>query len=140
MLAEIHAHDLHEVAELARDNIHAIEGILMWIAIPLALLPPIPTAWKWIWIRTLVITVIAWMTLLNFRIAYEIPWNRIVIDIEMQDSGYDGVGGNVALLLVGWVFPLTQCLITLCLTRFVFMKLAVRGGRTPRREGNLDVG
>src|SRR6187455_1904630 len=103
--AEFPTYELLKIAQLARDHIHSIEGVLSWIAVPLALLPPIPIKWRWIWVRTIVITLVVWIVLMNFRIAYEVPWNRIVLDIEKRDWGYDGVGGNAALLLIGWTFP-----------------------------------
>ena len=127
--ADFPIHELLEVAQRARSHIHALEGVLIWMAVPLALLPPIPIAWRWIWIRTFVITVVIWISLLGFRIAYEVPWNRTVLDIEKRDWGYDGVGGNAALLMLGWLFPFLQCLITLCLTRLVLSRFGSR--KTP---------
>ena len=124
--AEFPTYELLKIAQLARDHIHSIEGVLSWIAVPLALLPPIPIKWRWIWVRTIVITLVVWIVLMNFRIAYEVPWNRIVLDIEKRDWGYDGVGGNAALLLIGWTFPFFQCLVTLCVARWILTKFANR--------------
>lgn len=134
--AEFPNHGLLEVAQLARSHIHAIQSVLMWIAIPLALIPPVPTSWRWIWIRTFVITVAVWLVLMDFRIAYEVPWNRTVLDIEKRDWDYDGVGGNAALLLLGWVFPFFEALITLCLTRFVLSLVVNRKTQTPAIVGH----
>ena len=134
MLTDIQypTYELLDIAKLAREHIHSIEGLLFWIAIPLALLPPIPIKWKWIWIRTAVITLVVWIVLMDFRIAYEVPWNRIVMDIEKRDFGYDGVGGNAALLLVGWIFPFVQCVGTLCVTRIILIRIGRR--RKPTTE------
>ena len=134
--AEFPNHGLLEVAQLARSHVHAIEGVLMWIAIPLALIPPVPTSWRWIWIRTFVITVAVWLVLMDFRIAYEVPWNRTVLDIEKRDWDYDGVGGNAALLLFGWAFPFFEALITLCLTRFVLSLVVNRKTQPPAIVGH----
>ena len=138
MLADMEypTYDLLEIAKRARDHIHSIEGVLFWLAIPLALLPPIPIRWKWVWIRTVVITLVVWIALMDFRIVYEVPWNRIVMDIEKRDLGYDGVGGNAALLLVGWIFPFVQCLLTLCLTRFILIRFGNRS--KPNTEQSAD--
>lgn len=138
MLADMEypTYDLLEIAKRARDHIHSIEGILFWLAIPLALLPPIPIRWKWVWIRTVVVTLVVWIALMDFRIAYEVPWNRIVMDIEKRDWGYDGVGGNAALLLVGWIFPFVQCLLTLCLTRIILIRFGNRS--KPNTEQSAD--
>ncbi|MBN8418001.1 MAG: hypothetical protein J0L73_03720 [Verrucomicrobia bacterium] len=129
--AEFPSHELLEVARLARSHVHAIGSVLIWIAIPLALIPPVPTSWRWIWMRTVVITVAVWLALMDFRIAYEVPWNRTVMDIEKRDWGYDGVGGNVALLFFGWGFPFFEAFITLCLTRFI-LSLAVNRKTAPQ--------
>ena len=138
MLADIEypTYELLDIAKLAREHIHSIEGVLFWLAIPLALLPPIPTKWKWIWIRAAVITLVLWIVLMDFRIAYEVPWNRIVMDIEKRDPGYDGVGGNAALLLVGWIFPFVQCFVTLCVSRFILIRIGRR--KTKRTEQVAD--
>jgi hypothetical protein len=93
------------MAQLAREHIHPIGDVFLWIAVPIALLPPIPTKWRWIWLRTIVITLAIWITLINFRIAYEVPWNEIVSDLENPNSDYDGVGGNAALLVFAWMLP-----------------------------------
>ncbi len=128
MLAAIEypTYELLEIARRARDNIHSIEGVLFWVAVPLALLPPIPIRWKSIWIRTIFITLFVWIVLMGFRIAYEVPWNRMVMDIEKRDFEYDGCGGNAALLMIGWTFPFFQCIITLCLTRFILVRIGNR--------------
>lgn len=134
MLANIQypTYEALEVALRSQSHIHSIESQLFWIAIPLALLPPIPLTWKQIWIRTLFITLLVWITLMNFRIVYEIPWNRIVMDIEKRNPEYDGVGGNVALLVLGWIFPFLQCLATLCVTRFFLTRYG------PSRKPNSE--
>lgn len=133
---EYPTYDLLEIAKRARDHIHSIEGVLFWLAIPLALLPPIPIRWKWVWIRTVVVTLVVWIVLMDFRSNYEVPWNRIVMDIEKRDWGYDGVGGNAALLLVGWIFPFIQCLLTLSLTRFILICFGNRS--KPNAEQSAD--
>lgn len=126
-------YELLEIAQLARHHIHSIEGVLIWVAIPLALLPPIPIAWRWIWIRTIVITLVVWEILIDFRGAYEVPWNKIVSDLEKWDLPYDGEGGSVALFLVGWVFPFFECIITLSVTRFILMRIGRRRKTRPDR-------
>jgi hypothetical protein len=122
-MPEFPTYELREIAQLARDHIHSIERILFWIAVPLALLPPIPIKWKWIFTRAIVITLVVWIVLMNFRIEYEVPWNRIVLDIEKSDDLYDGVGGNAALLFIGWIFPFFQSVVTLCVARLILMKI-----------------
>jgi hypothetical protein len=138
MLAQIEypTYELIELAKQARGDIHAIEGVFFWIAIPLALLPPVPLKWKWIWIRTLVITVVVWIATMEFRIAFEVPWNRAVMNIEQRDPGYDGVGGNAALLLFGWVLPFIQCIVTLSLARVGLNSLRARRNRKAEQDAD----
>ncbi len=107
-----------ELATQARTDIHTLETVLFWAAIPLALIPPLSLKWKWIVLRSIVITVALWVSMVLFRVEFEVPWNRIVFDLEQTNEMYDGVGGNAALLLLGWVFPFIQSLGTLCILRF----------------------
>ena len=123
-------YELLEIAKHARDDIRSIESVLLWIAIPLALLPPIPITRTWTWIRVLVITAVVWIALINFRIAFNVPWNRIVMDIEKRNPGYDGVGGNAALLLMGWIVPFIESVATLCVAGIVLKWIDARRKRT----------
>lgn len=111
--------DVLEVARLASKDIHKLEGVLFWVAIPLALIPPVPRSWGWIGVRTLVITVAVWYFSMRYRIVFEVPWNSRVLDIEDPNNGYDGVGGNAGLLLFGWIFPFFECLGTLIVCRYL---------------------
>jgi len=106
----------YEVLELARRalaDIRWIEGALLWAAIPLSLLPPIPTGGRWIVLRMLVVTAVIWISVLCFRIRFDIPWYQIVLDAERRNEMHDGVGGNAVWLMVGWIVPLAQSLFTL---------------------------
>lgn len=111
--------DALEIAKLARNDIHKLEDVLVWIAIPLALIPPVPKSWRWIGLRTLVITVLVWYVSIRYRIVFEVPWNPMVIHMQDPNSGYDGVGGNAALLLLGWIPPFFECLGTLIVCRYL---------------------
>ena len=121
MLSEMEypIYELVEIAKHARDDIRSIESILLWIAIPLALLPPIPVTAKWTWIRIILITAFVWFAWMTFRTTFNVPWNRIVMDIEKRNPGYDGVGGNAALLLMGWAVPFVECVTALCVAGIV---------------------
>ena len=127
MLADIDfpQYELLDLAKLARAHIHSIQEGLFWLAVPLALIPPIPVKWAWIWLRTAAVTLFVWITLMDFRMMYEVRWVGIVLNIEKSDAGYDGVGGNVALLVFGWVFPFLQCLGTLVFMRLFLVRIGV---------------
>lgn len=120
------SYELLELAKRAQRDIHAIESVLIWSAIPLALLPPIPIAWRWVLLRMLVITLGVWGLLIAFRITYEVPWNKIVLNIEQRENGYDGVGGNAVLVLLGWLVPLFESFFTLCVARGILLILKFR--------------
>ena len=112
-------HQLLEVAKHARDDIRSIECVLLWVAIPLTLLPPIPVTARLTWIRIILITAVVWFALIYFRISCSEPATQIVMDIEKKNPGYDGVGGNAALILMGWIVPFLESVTALCVAGIV---------------------
>jgi len=63
------------------------------------------------WPMPIVIAVvISWLFRIFYRIRVELPLN-IQNARSSGDIEYDGVGGNVAVLMMGWVEPLIACLI-----------------------------
>lgn len=117
-------YDLLEIARRALDSIHFTGELLLWIAVPLALIPPVPLRWGWIWTRVFVITVVVWCLILGYHTEYYVPWNRIVLDIEQRDPTYDGVGATAAWLIAGWTVPFIQSLATLGFARFILLQIA----------------
>jgi hypothetical protein len=73
--------------------------------------------------------------MVNFRIEYEVPWNEIVADIEDRNNDYDGVGGNVATLCFGWIFPFVQCIGTLTFARVILIQLGRHRIKTTEQGG-----
>ena len=67
------------------------------------------------WLLSALITVLAvWLIRNVYRLGLEAPvsWARAQ---KHGDMMYDGVGGNVAVLLAGWLEPLVVCiLVILC--------------------------
>jgi hypothetical protein len=116
--------DALEVAKLASKDIRDLQDILLWIAIPLALIPPVPRSWRWIALRTFVITVAVWFISMHYNIVFGVPWRSMVLDMQDPNSSYDGVGSNVGLLFLGWVPPFFECLGTLIVCRYLFPLLA----------------
>jgi hypothetical protein len=96
-----------------RDIIVGIAGFA--IAIPLA--PILALALKRSrlfaassWTAPIALAVAAsWALQIIFRIAIELPLNMERAKAK-GDLMYDGVGGNVAILMAGWLEPLILCL------------------------------
>ncbi len=53
--------------------------------------------------------VVSWVLQIAFRTAIELPLNLEKAKVR-GDLMYDGVGGNVAVLMAGWLEPLILCL------------------------------
>lgn len=122
-----------DLAIRAKEDIHAIGRVLFWSVIPLALLPPVSLKWKWIFIRCLIITLVVWQAYLHYHTEFEVPWNTIVFDLQDEQSSYDGVGGNAALLFLGWIPPPFMSLGSLSFLKLI-TSLAIR-----RRHATKDV-
>ncbi|WP_050029305.1 hypothetical protein [Verrucomicrobium sp. BvORR034] len=124
-------HTLLQVAEQAKSDVSQITGYVYLCAIVMALVPPIPLTWKGIFWRTIYVTVVVWNALGVFR-GYEDHWARTIFDIKRENPGYDGVGGNVGVMLFGWVAPFVECLGVLTL-----IKLATLAIRKLRKKPEL---
>ncbi|WP_265595798.1 hypothetical protein [Verrucomicrobium sp. BvORR106] len=115
-------HTLLQVAEQARSDVNEITGYVYLCAIVLALVPPIPLTWKGIFWRTVFVTVVVWNMLSVFR-GYEVHWARTILDIEQRNPSYDGVGGNVGIMLFGWIIPFIECFGVLLLVKLATLAL-----------------
>lgn len=124
-------HTLLQVAEWAKRDVNELIGYAYLSAVVLALVPPIPLTWKGIFWRAVLVTVVVWYALNVFR-NYEVRWARVVLDIKRENPGYDGVGGNVGVMLFGWVAPFVQCFGVLTL-----IKLATLAIRKLRKKPEL---
>lgn len=61
---------------------------------------------------------VAWFMRVVFRVTIEVPLYTVVAREKGNDM-YDGVGGNVATLLMGWCGPLIACLFFVGLMRII---------------------
>ena len=113
-------HYLYSTAKRALELSHAIKGVLLWIAVPAALLPPIPTQWKWILTRTAIITAGVWIFYYQIRMHFELAWELTVLDMDEPGNMYDGQLGNIFATFLGWAPPLLECLIVFSLTQLSF--------------------
>ena len=80
---------------------------ILVLGIPaVALFAPIPrlAAWK-TWQRVLLACAISWPVLLLYRFFVELPLIHRVVEAT-DNPQMDGVGGNVAILFMGWAAPL----------------------------------
>lgn len=107
-----------QVAEWAQRDLNELITCVYLCGFVLALIPPVPLTWKGIFGRTTFVTVVVWYTLNSFRV-FQVRWASIVLDLKRVDSNYDGVGGNVAVLVLGWISPFVQCLGVLALIKLV---------------------
>jgi hypothetical protein len=55
---------------------------------------------------------VSWLLQIFYRIKVEMPVNLERAE-SRGDFEYDGVGGNVAVLMAGWLYPLVACLIVI---------------------------
>ncbi len=63
------------------------------------------------WLAPVLVAVgCSWFLQIIYRSRVELPMN-MKIAAAKGDLMYDGVGGNVAILLMGWFFPLLGCLV-----------------------------
>lgn len=61
-------------------------------------------------LRIVITTLLTWFLRNRYRIEIELPVNLERAAIRGDDQ-YDGVGGNVVVLILGWVEPLFVCLV-----------------------------
>lgn len=61
-------------------------------------------------LRIVITTLLTWFLRICYRIGIELPVNLERAAIRGDDQ-YDGVGGNVVVLILGWVEPLFVCLV-----------------------------
>jgi hypothetical protein len=115
---EFPTYTILQVAEWARRDVNELIGCVYLCGFVLALIPPVPLTWKGIFWRTAFVTLVVWYSLNTFRV-FEVRWASIVSDLKRVDSNYDGVGGNVAVLVLGWIFPFVQCFGVLALIKLV---------------------
>ena len=89
-------------------------------------------------LRVVVVTVVVWVALMAFHTQYIIPWHRRVLDIQQYDPMYDGVAGNVGLLLFGWILPLAMSFVPLAIIK-VLVAAFSRIITTRRRSGGVSI-
>ena len=71
------------------------------------------------WAMPVVIAVlISWLLQVFYRIRVELPLNIQRAEAK-GDFEYDGVGGNVAILMTGWLYPLIACLIVIGVSKVI---------------------
>jgi hypothetical protein len=58
--------------------------------------------------KILICTLLAWFLQMQYRTTVELPISMHRAELH-GDTMYDGVGGNVAILLMGWFWPLILC-------------------------------
>jgi hypothetical protein len=60
----------------------------------------------------------SWLIQNFYRIRVELP-----VNIQRAESRgnfeYDGVGGNVAVLMMGWLYPLVACLVVIAVSKMI---------------------
>ena len=89
--------------------IYMISGLFIYAGVPFwfILAPVFSKRFSFIPVRSigsgiLLSTLAMWPLMLVHRIAIEVPYNMARTD----DPAYDGVGGNAAILLMGWLSAL----------------------------------
>jgi hypothetical protein len=61
---------------------------------------------------------VSWLLQIFYRIRVELPVN-IQRAESRGDFEYDGVGGNVAVLMTGWLYPLVTCLAVIGVSKMI---------------------
>ena len=89
--------------------VYTISSLIIYVGIPFwfILAPILSKRYSFIPARKvakgiLLSTLIMWPLMLGHRISIEVPYNMARTD----DPMYDGVGGNAAILMVGWLVAL----------------------------------